>query len=135
MSFQRYSAVPVFSIPIEGGIDPYKRADLEGLVKTYAIEPQGVPEGPEDLTPYYSTAPLSCFVSLRHPEGPVVIEFIPRQPNRELVTVARIGTTTLLLPGSDRLEIPTDRDYVGIFGLSPRFPDKLCLHELITYTD
>lgn len=137
MSLQRYSAVHMFGAPIEG-IEGRDGSQLVDLMAAYNIEPQEVPTEPTDITPYYWMNPnFRYFVSMAHPEGPAIVDLLPRHTDTEMYLLQRIGgkAVGLHLPDVRHIEIPTDEISLAIVGPSPRFPDKLNVHELINYTD
>lgn len=137
MSLQRYSATHMFGAPIEG-VDGHNTRQLVELLAAYDVEPQEVPREPTDITPYYWKNPnFRYYVSLAHPEGPAVVDLLPRHTDIDMYLLQRIGdfAVGLQIPDVRHIEIPTDEMGLAIIGPSPRFPDKLNVHELITYTD
>lgn len=138
MSLQRYSAVEMFGAPLEGG-DGISVAQMLVLMSAYDIEPQEVPSEPTDITPYYWKNPnFRYYVTLAHPEGPAVVDLLPRHVDSDTYLLQKVGdfAVGLHVPEVRRIEIPTDEQALAIIGPgSPRFPDKVCLHELINYTD
>lgn len=138
MSLQRYSAVEMFGAPIEGA----KGVDAEHLVEvfsSYGIAPQTLPSEPTDITPYYwQNSTFRYYLTLAHPEGPAVVDLLPRHADSETyLLLQHIGDSAinLLIPGLRHIEIPTDQQAMALVGPGPRFPDKICVHELITYAD
>lgn len=115
--------------------------DADGLLRllsAYGVEGQDVSKEATDITPYYWKNPtFRYYLSLAHPEGPAVVELLPRHDDSEIHLLAPLGDSTvgINLPGVRRIEVPTDQDMMAIAGTSPRYPGKFCVHELVAYTD
>lgn len=137
MRIYRYSAVNMFGIPLD---NPEKITQEDGLVKildSYGIEPEPVPSDPTNITPYYwKNNNLVYFTSRADPDGPVVIDLLPKHADVEAYLMGRVGPAVVVASGIRRIEIPTDQDSMAIIGAgSPRFAGQLCLHEFITARD
>jgi len=138
MTLERYSAVEMFGVPIEKGGEASNEHMLE-LMLAYNIDPQAVPAEPTDITPYYwQNSNLLYYAALLHPEGPAVVDLLPRHADSETYLVLqKLGNCAVGLQVTEvrRIEIPTNQQALAIAGPGPRFPDRICVHELIMYTD
>ncbi len=135
MIFERYSAVPMFGVPIGRGelADPGNDAAI-GLMRRYSIDPQPVPRERTCITPnYFTSNKFLAYVQLMHPEGPVVVDLVPKElgfTTIKLNVLPGLGFATATT-GITRIELPTDQPGFAMVGGSPRFPGQLCLHEVI----
>ncbi len=133
MTFRRYSAVKQFGVPID--IDNARPAalDVEKLMRMYDIEPEEVPTESTDITPYYWQNPaFQYFASMAHPEGPAIVELLPRHTDSSnFVTRGRLVVATEVR----QIEIPNQQEALAIVGPGPRFAGQLCIHEAIVYVD
>ena len=137
MRFDRYSAVGIFGAPIDKGIDPSDREPLVRLMNNYGIEAHPVPQDSTDITPYYWRNPMfRYFLSMAHPEGPAIVELLPRHDDSMTLEIGQIAGIGYCIKDEVRkVEVPTDQRALAIVGPSPRFPGEFCVHELVTFSD
>ena len=136
MGLYRYSAIGTFGIPLTEGNIKTLGDDSDGLFKILDandLEPQAVPTEPTDITPYYWDKNNMIYIaSLAHPEGPAVVDLLPKYTNVESYLMGKIGGIAVTIPGIRHIKVPTDQRAMIIAGGSPRFEGEICLHEVIT---
>jgi hypothetical protein len=124
--------------PIEQLVQPVP--ELERLMDQYGVEPELLPEGLTDITPYYwrdSSTAMSTYALEHDPGlGLAVVHIMPKQIGT-VVVESSIGQKGASFIATERrsVRLPNDTTAKMIVGGSPRWPGKLCLHELIVYKE
>lgn len=141
-TFERYSAVPILGVPLDKPIEQLVQPvpELERLMGQYGVEPEPLPEGLTDITPYYwrdSSTAMSAYV-LEHDSGSglAVVHIMPKEIGT-VVVESSTGQKGASFIATERrsVRLPNDANVQAIAGGSPRWPRKLCLHELIVYKE
>jgi hypothetical protein len=139
MGLYRYSAIETFGIPLtESDVVTLGdgREGLFSILDANDLEPLAVPSEPTDITPHYWGRNNMIYIaSLTHPEGPAVVDLLPKYTNVESYLMSKIGSLTVTIPGIRHIRVPTDQRALIIAGGSPRFENKVCLHEVIVERD
>ncbi len=136
MGIYRYSAIETFGIPLTERDIKTLGDDGDGIFKfldANDLEPQAVTTEPTDITPYYWAKNNMIYIaSLAHPEGPAVVDLLPKYTDVESYLMGRVGNIAVTFPGVRHIRVPTDQRTMIIAGGSPRFEGEICLHEVIT---
>lgn len=138
--FKRYSAVPIFGVPLDKleTLTAKTSGDslkwLLGLMCEYQVEPTDLPEGITDITPYYG-AGANFRYFLDHPERNTAnIYLMPNKDGARAQSVTGAKDDKLVFGDDIRtIHMPSDQDVFAITGFGPRYPGTICLHEMIVY--
>lgn len=133
MTFNRYSAIPNFGVPVDNPEAIRDHLSLIRLMGQYGITAEDVPTDLTDITPYYWPGnPLRFFVSRPKPEGPVELDIMPAEEGvQPLMAVSGMNVGII---GVKSIKIPDNVPAFAITGRSPRFSDDIvCVHEMIVH--
>lgn len=134
-SFERYSAVSVFGVPLD---NPTAQLSLGGLelvkhMQRYDVQPQPLPSEVTDISPFYGdTARFSYFLSYSEESNVATVELLPRRADSQLI---QPGLEDNTISDVRTIHIPTDQEMFALVGPGPRYGGTLCVHELITYSE
>lgn len=123
---------------MEKGQDHSDHNSMAKLMRAYGIEPQDITSKATDITPYYWENPSFRYSTfLAHPEGPIAVEIQPTHQDAGAFFIGRVASAGYLIGETNirRIEVPSHIPAVAITGSSPRFPDNLCVHELILFNE
>jgi hypothetical protein len=135
-SFERYSAVGIFGVPMDNPeilLVPGGQGIID-LMGQYGVDPQPLAEDITDITPYYATnLQFSYFLHYSKAANLATVELMPRN-DRAIVKELYEVTSEAKLDESDirTVRIETPKDMFALIKASPRFGSMPCIHELIT---
>lgn len=141
-TFKRYSAVPILGVPLDKPTEQLVQPvdEIEQLMGWYGVESEPLPEGLTDITPFYwwdSNTAMSTY-ALEHDSGSglAVVHIMPKKIGT-VVIESSTGQKGAPFMATERrsVRLPNDTTAQMIVGGSPRWPGKLCLHELIVYKE
>lgn len=132
MNVVRYSAVEMFGAPVDEPESLGVPGNALSLMESYNIEPQEIEVDIIDITPSYWNTPKFKYFLSKKLSGIVEVDLLPIDLDSEAYLIASLTKDIkIVLEGIRHLVIPTDQETMAIAGGSPRFTDKICLHELI----
>lgn len=141
MRVERYSAIEMMGVPIDGKQDDeliYSARGLLRLMSRYGIEGTEIPDDLIDITPpYWEKNKFKYMLSRVRPDGPAVVELLPVHSDSQTDLVVAGSTDYVVTTPYHlrRIEIPTDQDAFPLIGPSPRFAGKLCVHEVVSLVE